>query len=94
MEWGRYPCSEKLTTVVPFAASGRVQGVRQPGPVGALASAPAGSDSTRTLVVAGAVLKADISMLGIDQLVDPQAESKLPQANTANTRFIVTTRGA
>ena len=82
-----------LTTVVPLAGKASMQGVRQPGPVGAFASAPAGSDSTRTLVVAGAGLKVDISMLGIDQFVDPQAESKPLQASTANTRFIITTRG-
>jgi hypothetical protein len=70
-----------------------VQGVRQPGPVGAFASAPAGSDSTRTFVVAGALLNGDASMLGSDQFIDPHAESEAPQANTASTRFIITTRG-
>ncbi len=79
--------------MVPLAGSASVQGVRQPGPVGALASAPAGSDSTRTLALMGAVLNADMSMLGIDQFIDPHAESDTPQAIIARTRFIITTRG-
>src|SRR5437764_13960060 len=74
---------------MPETGSCSVQGVRQADPVGPLASAPAGSDSTRTPTVPADPFKE--SMLGIDHLLesnDEHAESTLLHAKTAITRFI------
>ena len=81
------PVRAKLTLNVPLPGTESMQGVRQPAPVPTLASAPGGSDSTRTETGVGAGLKAAKSKLGIGSAA--HADSAMPQAHRAITRLMM-----
>lgn len=79
------PFSEKVTVTGPEVGNASAQGVRQVCPLEALASAPGGSDSKRTVSIDGAGLNASVQ----SEPPDVHAANASAPPTIAITRYIV-----